>query len=111
MRMSSGPQRKPHYKISLFAPRRHSHQTTSPILTRTPSALPTPPPAATSPSTRATSPHEDAQSQSPRPSPSLPASPIPTASESPPHPAHHPETAHSGIHFAPRHALPLQTPR
>src|SRR5882762_2008953 len=111
MRMSEGPQRKPHYKIFHFATRRHSHQPTSPTLTRTPSARPPSLPAATSPSTLAASPHEDAQSQSPSPSPSRRAMPPPTVSESPPRPAHHPKTAHSEIHFAPRRAPPLQTPR
>src|SRR5260370_23309261 len=100
MRMPEGPQRNPHYKIFLFATRRHSHQPTSPTLTRTPSARPPSLPAATSPSTLAASPHEDAQSQSPSPSPSPPAYPPPTASESLQRPPHHQKTAHPEIQSA-----------
>src|SRR5260221_29278 len=79
--MSEGPQRKPHYKIFLFATRRHSHQPTSPTLTRTPSARPPSPPAATPPSTLAASPHEDAQSQSPA---SADAASLPVPGATPP---------------------------
>src|SRR5258708_22907584 len=110
--MSSGPQRKRRYKIQ----RHPSHsitpsfQPTSPPLTPPPNVPPPLPPAATLPSTPARSRRGDAQSQLLRPSPSPRASPSPAVSGSPPHPPHHPETAHSRIHFALPRSPPLRTP-